>query len=106
MPKIKLPVAPDVPHPEEPVTLGASTTTPEDRSTSMGRAALLGILLVFPVVALLLLLQARVRGPAAIGAGLDALLERPAVGLALHEDQVPRFTGFFQAFQSIGNDLA
>jgi len=50
---------------------------------SMGRATLLGILLVFPVVALLLLLQARVRGPAAIAGGLDALFDRPAVGLPI-----------------------
>ena len=32
--------------------------------------------------------------------------ERPAVGLALYENEVARLPGFFQAFQPIGNNLA
>ena len=32
--------------------------------------------------------------------------ERPAVGLALHDNEITRLPGFFQAFQSIGNNLA
>jgi hypothetical protein len=49
----------------------------------MGWAALLGILLVTPIVAGLLLLHARVRGPAAIGGAIDALFAYPGLGLAI-----------------------
>lgn len=59
------------------------TGEPEDRSIPIGWAALLGILLVAPVVAALIWLHARVRGPAAIGAAVDALLARPLFGIAL-----------------------
>ena len=59
------------------------TTDPEDRSIPIGWAALLGILLVSPIVAALLWLHTLVRGPAAIGGAIDALLGRPALGLTL-----------------------
>jgi putative zincin peptidase len=58
-------------------------TDPEDRSIAMGWAVLLGILLVTPIVALLLVFHGLVRGPAAIAGAIDALLGRPAVGLPL-----------------------
>ena len=31
--------------------------------------------------------------------------ERPAIGFTLHEDEIACLPGFFQAFQSIGNNL-
>ncbi len=63
--------------------MGAMPPEPEDRSIAMGWAALLGILLVAPIVTLLLALHALVRGPAAIAGGIDALLARPVIGLPL-----------------------
>ncbi len=59
------------------------TADAQDRSIPIGWAALLGILLVAPLVAALIWLHAFVRGPAAIGGAIDALLARPVVGVAL-----------------------
>ena len=59
------------------------TIDAEDRSIPISWAALLGILLVAPLVAALIWLHALVRGPAAIGGAIDALLARPLVGVAL-----------------------
>ena len=49
----------------------------------MGWAALLGILLVTPIIAALLLLHALVRGAAAIGGAVDALFAHTGLGLAV-----------------------
>jgi hypothetical protein len=56
---------------------------PEDHSIPIGWATLLGIALVAPIVAALIWLHALVHGPAAISAAIDALLGRPALGIAL-----------------------
>lgn len=56
---------------------------PDDRSTSMGAATLLGLGLAAPLVAALLALHVGIHGPGAVDAGINALLGRLAVGLPL-----------------------
>jgi hypothetical protein len=60
-----------------------ASPAPDDRSTSMGAATLLGLGLAAPLVAALLALHAGIHGPGAVDAGINALLGRLAVGLPL-----------------------